>query len=153
MKRQVPAVLIVLLAACGGGDGEVADRATSATPTPWPEEYQEWVCAASDELTLQTQSAMNDLVDATELLDVPGTIEAADQVGESAAQARDFLDLAPRWRPGNKLVRLMDRWLTQLARAANQISAGVTAVDVATIEAGTREFVQANRSAKRVTRS
>ena len=82
---------------------------------------------------------------------MPGTIEATDQLGDSAAQARDFLELAPRWRPGNKLVRLMDT-VTHLARAANQISAGLTAVDLAAVEAGTAELNQANRTASRVTR-
>jgi hypothetical protein len=110
------------------------------------------VCAASDELVLHAQPALTDIVDATDLLDVPGTIEATDELGESAAQARDFLDLAPRRRPGNKLVRLMDKWVTHLARAANQISTGLTAVDVAAVEAGTAELSQANRTASRVTR-
>ena len=133
-------LVVALLAGCGGSGAGAPDRTErpepTETPSPWPEEFEEWVCAASDTMRLDVSPALSDMIQAIELLDTPAAIDASDRIGDGAAQVLEFLELAPEWEPGTATVLHLRQWMTLLARGSNQISFGLTNNDSASIDAG-----------------
>jgi hypothetical protein len=137
-------LLLLLLIACSGGVSRNPTEQPTAEPA-WPEEYAEWVCAANQELRLNGVPALDDLIDAAQLYDAGDMVDAADRLGDSAAQTIDFLDLAPRWGPGRSLVNKMRAWMQSLARGANQISRGISSDSASVVQDGIDDIVAANK--------
>ena len=130
-------LLACLLTACGGAGSAPEDTEADETPTAWPEDFETWVCGALQEMELNARPAIDDMVDAAEVLDIDGAAEAAERAADSATAARGMLELAPRWGPGQNVVRSLDRSTTLFAQGANLVHAGATNGDVAAIEDGT----------------
>ena len=95
--------------------------------------------------------ALEDLIDAAEVLDEDEAIDAADRVGESAAQVLDFLDLAPQWQPGEAVKDRFARWMRLLARGSNQIASGVSRDSAPLVRDGLRDIERANRAGGQAT--
>lgn len=55
-------------------------------------------------MRLDVTPALSDIIQAIELLDTPAAIDAADRIGDGAAQVLEFWELAPEWEPGTATV-------------------------------------------------
>lgn len=124
-------VLGLLLAACGGGGPEGPGAAT-----PWPADYQRWVCGAIEELESNALPATHDAADAIEALDVDAVAAAADTVADSGRAARGMLDLAPVWDPGTAAVEDLYRATALFSEGGSLVVSGATTTDLAGLGEG-----------------
>jgi hypothetical protein len=117
--------------------------APSATPTPtagtaWPADFELLVCAGVQQID-DSGNHMAEAGEAAEDFDIDRMIEEAEKAATDAGEARDYLDAAPSWKPGQAAVDLLRRTAQKSIEAANLLQLGAATLDSSVIdEAGQR---------------
>lgn len=144
-----------VVAACGptGGGGTTVDPTARPTPeptaAPWPADYQNFVCAAFDELT-DASVHLGEMAEAAGTFDLDVLIEEANAAGQDAREASDFLEVTPDWAPGTGLKKWLGITAENLRTAANLAVFGAENVDTETLDEASALFEKVNSNTGQV---